>query len=65
MPTAGGGMERRRWVVRYRGHRRVPCTGGAAGASLFVPTESEAARVGADGKELPFFRFKLEGLNVE
>ena len=65
MLLAGGGEERRPWLVRYGGHRAVPCGGAPSaggGASLFVPTEGEAARLADDGRELPFVRFRLEGL---
>lgn len=67
MPKPSGGQEARPWLVRYRGHRAVPFTrtGGGEGGALFVPTEGEAARLGADGRELPFVRFSLQGLSLE
>lgn len=76
MPKAAGGQEARPWLVRYSGHRAVPYTragsaaegsteGGSQAGTLFVPTESEAARLAADGRELPFVRFALQGLSLE
>lgn len=48
-------------------HCRVAGSTGtsSAAASMFVPTESEAFRVDADGQERPYVRFALEGLSGE
>lgn len=32
---------------------------------MLVPTESEALRVDADGRELPYVRITLQGLTAE
>ncbi|KAI7845325.1 hypothetical protein COHA_001167 [Chlorella ohadii] len=74
MPLAGGGQERRPWLVRYRGHTRVKVadnTSGGSGSSsdgdqqgsLFVPTDCEACRVESSGREVLYVRFQLEKLS--